>query len=49
MSEKTIVDDGASVTEFDAENILTDREKRRDGLLKDDPRKGDGSKKKIIP
>jgi hypothetical protein len=41
MGEKTIVNDGASVTEFDAENIQTDKEKRRDGISEEDIRKGD--------
>ena len=36
MGDKTIVDSGASVTEFDAENILTEKEKKRDGLIKSD-------------
>ena len=41
MDEKTIMNDGASVTEFDAENIQTDKEKRRDGISEEDIRKGD--------
>ena len=41
MSKKTIVNDGASVTEFDAENIQTDKEKARDGLSEDDIRTAD--------
>jgi hypothetical protein len=41
MREKTIVDDGASHTEFDVENIQTDREKRRDGVSEEDIRKAD--------
>lgn len=45
MGEKTIVNDGASVTGFDAENIQTDKEKRRDGISGEDIRKGDWGKK----
>lgn len=45
MGEKTIVNDGASVTEFDAENIQTDKEKRRDGISGEDIRKGDWGEK----
>jgi hypothetical protein len=41
MGDKTIVNDGASVTEFDAENLQTDKEKRRDGMSEEDIRKGD--------
>ena len=40
MGDKTMVNDGESATEFDAENIQTDREKRRDGISEDDIRKG---------
>jgi hypothetical protein len=39
MSDKPILNDGASVTEFDAENIQTDKEKRRDGISEEDIRK----------
>jgi hypothetical protein len=35
MGDKTIVNGGASVTEFDAENLQTDREKKRDGISVD--------------
>ena len=45
MGEKKILNDGESVTEFDAENIHTDREKRRDGISEKDIRKGDGGAK----
>jgi len=45
MGEKTIVNNGASVTEFDAENIQTDKEKRRDGISGEDIRKGDWGEK----
>ena len=34
MGEKTIVNDGESITEFDAENLRTDKEKRRDGVIR---------------
>jgi hypothetical protein len=46
MGDKTILDDGASVTEFDAENIQTDKEKRRDGISGKDIRKADWGAKK---
>ena len=36
MGDKTRVNDGASVTEFDAENVQTDKEKARDGIARDD-------------
>jgi hypothetical protein len=39
MGDKTMVNDGSSVTEFDAENVQTDKEKKRDGKAKPDPRK----------
>jgi hypothetical protein len=45
MGEKTMVNDGASVTEFDAENIQTDKEKKRDGISGEDIRKGDWGEK----
>ena len=45
MDEKTIVNDGVSVTEFDAETIQTDKEKRRDGISEEDIRKGDWGEK----
>ena len=39
MDDKTIMDDGASVTEFDAENVKTSKEKTRDEMTRDDVRK----------
>ena len=39
MREKTVVNDGASVTEFDAENLQTHKEKARDRKGRDDTRK----------
>ena len=47
MSDKTIVNDGASATEFDAENIQTDKEKARDGISENDIRKADWGVKKV--
>jgi hypothetical protein len=38
MGDKTMVNDGASVTEFDAENLQTDKEKARDDIPEDDIR-----------
>ncbi len=49
MGEKTIVNDGESVTEFDAENLRTDKEKRRDGESEEDIRKEDWGVKKVPP
>ena len=47
MGDKTILDDGASVTKFDAENIQTDKEKRRDGISEKDIRKSDWDGEKV--
>ncbi len=47
MGEKTIVNNGESATEYDAENIQTDREKRRDGISEEDIRKADWGGKKV--
>jgi hypothetical protein len=39
MDDKTIMDDGASVTEFDAENVKTSKEKARDRMTRDNIQK----------
>jgi hypothetical protein len=49
MSDKPILNDGASVTEFDAENIQTDKEKRRDGISEKDIRKASGGMNHASP
>jgi len=41
MADKPILDRGESATKFDAENLQTDREKRRDGIPEEDIRKDD--------
>ena len=39
MGDKTIVNDGASVTEFDAENLPTGKEKGKNNKAPDEIRK----------
>jgi hypothetical protein len=41
-----MVNKGESVTEFDAENLQTDREKRRDGISEEEIRNADWGREK---